>query len=71
MVEVFFYLECIALHRRSPYWGRYITNPANLRFTNKYYSDWNPEFFKKKRPALGHMYWAAWKEYWSPMIIRK
>src|SRR5690606_11571236 len=53
MVEVFFYHERIAMHRRSPDRGSYITNPAHLSSTTKYYSDWNPEFFKKKAARLG------------------
>src|SRR5680860_463007 len=52
-VEVFFYHERIAMHRRSADRGSYITNPAHLSSTHKYYSDWNPEFFKKKAARLG------------------
>lgn len=52
-VEVFFYHERIAMHRRGADRGSYITNPAHLSSTHKYYSDWNPEFFKKKAARLG------------------
>jgi transposase len=53
MVEVYFYQERIALHQRNGAKGSYITNTAHLSSTHKFYSDWNPEFFKKKAAPHG------------------
>lgn len=53
MIEVYFYQERIALHQRNGSKGSYITNTAHLSSTHKFYSDWNPEFFKKKAAPHG------------------
>ena len=46
-VEVYYNHERIALHRRNPFTGIYITNKDHLSSTHKAYSDWSPEYFKK------------------------
>lgn len=51
-VEVFYNQERIAIHQRNLTKGSYITNTDHLSSTHKFYSDWNPEFFKRK--ALLH-----------------
>ncbi|MGM1055909.1 MAG: IS21 family transposase, partial [Bacteroidota bacterium] len=53
MIEIYFYQERIALHPRNGAKGSYITNTAHLSSTHKFYSDWNPEFFKKKAAPHG------------------
>src|SRR5690606_27822614 len=52
-IEVFYYHERIALHQRNPVKGSYITNTDHLSSTHKFYSDWNPEFFKNKASRHG------------------
>ncbi|HRN57054.1 MAG TPA: IS21 family transposase [Agriterribacter sp.] len=52
-VEVFFRHERIALHRRNPAKGSYITNKDHLSSTHRFYSDWSPEFFLKKAAPHG------------------
>jgi transposase len=51
-VEIFYNHERIALHQRNLNKGSYITNTDHLSSTHKFYSDWSPEFFRKK--ALPH-----------------
>jgi hypothetical protein len=51
-VEVFYNHERIALHQRNLNKGSYITNNDHLSSTHKFYSEWCPEFFRKK--ALPH-----------------
>ncbi len=46
-VEVYYDHERIALHRRNPSKGIYITNKEHLSSTHKAYSDWSPGYFKK------------------------
>ena len=46
-VEVYFYHERIALHKRNPSMGAYNTNKAHLSSTHKDYTDWSPEYFEK------------------------
>jgi len=46
-VEVYFYHERIALHRRNPSMGAYNTKKTHLSSTHKDYSDWSPEYFEK------------------------
>jgi hypothetical protein len=46
-VEVYFYHERIAIHKRNPSKGVYITNKDHLSSTHKFYSNWSPEYFKK------------------------
>ena len=52
-VEVFYSHERIALHRRNLTKGSYITNTDHLSSTHRFYSEWNPEFFKKKAQPHG------------------
>ncbi len=52
-VEVFYSHERIALHRRNLIKGSYITNTDHLSSTHRFYSEWNPEFFKKKAQPHG------------------
>lgn len=52
-VEVFYNQERIAMHQRNLARGSYITNTDHLSSTHKFYSDWNPEFFKKKAVQHG------------------
>lgn len=52
-IEVFYYHERIALHQRNPAKRSYITNTDHLSSTHKFYSDWNPEFFKNKASRHG------------------
>lgn len=47
-VEVFYNNQRIAMHRRHLGRGNYITDKEHLSSTHKFYSDWSPEFFKKK-----------------------
>ncbi len=53
MVGVYFYQERIALHQRNGAKGSYITNTAHLNSTHKFYSEGNPQFFKKKAALHG------------------
>lgn len=53
MIEVYFYHERIALHPRTGAKGSYITITEHLSSTHKFYSDWSPEFFKKKAAHHG------------------
>lgn len=52
-VEVFYNYERIAIHQRNLTKGSYVTNTEHLSSTHKFYSDWNPEFFKKKAAPHG------------------
>jgi hypothetical protein len=52
-VEVYFYHERIASHKRNNTKGSYNTNKDHLSSTHKYYSDWSPDFFLKKAAPLG------------------
>ena len=53
LVEVYYHYQRIALHQRNPSKGSYNTNKEHLSSTHKYYSDWSPEFFKKKAALHG------------------
>jgi transposase len=53
MVEVFYNHERIACHRRNPAPGVYITNEDHLSSTHKAYSQWSPDYFKKKASRHG------------------
>lgn len=53
MIEVYYNQERIAIHQRSLAQGSYITNTEHLSSTHKFYSDWNPEFFKRKAATHG------------------
>lgn len=52
-VEVYYNHQRIALHPRNLSKGSYITNTDHLSSTHKFYSDWNPEFFKRKAATHG------------------
>lgn len=52
-VEVFHNQQRIALHRRGPAKGSYITDKDHLSSTHRFYSDWSPEFFKRKAAPHG------------------
>ncbi len=52
-VEVYHYHERIALHKRNPSKGIYITNKTHLSSTHKDYTDWSPEYFKKMAARHG------------------
>lgn len=52
-VEVFYNQERIALHQRNPTRGSYNTNKDHLSSTHRFYSDWSPEFFRKKAALHG------------------
>ena len=53
MVEVYYHQHRIALHKRNPAKGAYVTNKQYLSSTHKYYSDWSPDFFKRKAAVHG------------------
>ena len=46
-VEVYYNHERIAIHKRNISMGIYNTNKEHLGSTQKAYTDWNPEYFKK------------------------
>jgi transposase len=52
-VAVYYNHLRIALYSRNPSRGSYITNKDHLNSTHKNYSEWSPEFFKKKATAHG------------------
>lgn len=52
-IEVYYYQQRIASHHRNPVKGAYITNKDHLRSTHKAYSDWSPDFFRKKASRYG------------------
>lgn len=52
-VEVYFYHERIALHKRAIEQGIYTTNKDHLSSTHRKYADWSPEFFKQKAKQHG------------------
>ncbi len=52
-VEVYFLQERIALHKRNPSKGLYITNKEHLSSTHKFYADWSPDFFRKMAKKHG------------------
>ena len=53
MVEVYYNHERIALHRRNPSMGIYITNKDHLSSEHKAVTEWSPEYFKSKAAPLG------------------
>lgn len=53
LVEVFHNQQRIAIHQRKLSKGSYVTNTDHLSSTHKFYSDWNPEFFRKKAAVHG------------------
>lgn len=53
MVEVYYNHQRIALHKRNFSKGSYITNKEHLSSTHKGYTDWSPEYFKKKAAPHG------------------
>lgn len=52
-VEVYFYHDRIAVHKRNPSKGIYITNKEHLSSTHKAYTDWSPDYFKKMATKHG------------------
>lgn len=52
-VEVFYNHQRIAFHQRNSVKGSYNTDQDHLSSTHKFYSDWNPDFFKEKAAAHG------------------
>ena len=54
MVEVYYNHQRIASHARNPSKGSYNTNKDHLSSTHKHYSEWSPEFFKKKAATHGN-----------------
>lgn len=53
-VEVYFYHERIALHRRNGSKGVYVTNKEHLSSSHRAYTEWSPEYFKKMAKKHGH-----------------
>lgn len=52
-VEVYFNHERIALHKRNPTKGAYITNKTHLSSAHQAYSEWSPDYFKTKAARHG------------------
>jgi transposase len=52
-VEVYYNHERIALHKRNPAKGIYITNKSHLSSFHQAYSEWSPDYFKKKAAKHG------------------
>lgn len=52
-IEVYHYHQRIASHHRNPVKGAYITNKDHLSSTHRAYSDWSPDFFRKKASRHG------------------
>jgi hypothetical protein len=52
-IEVYHYHNRIALHRRNPSKGIYITNNSHLRSTHQDYIDWSPDYFKNMAARHG------------------
>ncbi|HYX06995.1 MAG TPA: IS21 family transposase [Bacteroidales bacterium] len=53
-VEVYYNHERIALHKRNPEKGIYITNREHLSSSHQAYVDWSPEYFMKMATKHGH-----------------
>ncbi len=53
-VEVYFYHDRIAFHKRNISKGIYITNKEHLSSSHKAYSQWSPDYFKKMAAKHGH-----------------
>lgn len=53
VVEVYYNYERIAIHKRNPVKGCYISNKEHLSSTHKAYSDWNPDYFREKAAKHG------------------
>nr|WP_236973134.1 IS21 family transposase [Membranihabitans marinus] len=51
-IEVYYNHQRIALHKRNPSTGIYITNKNHLSSTHKAFTKWSPEYFRKQ--ALPH-----------------
>jgi transposase len=47
VVEIYYNYERLAIHSRSKSKYHYTTDPEHLASTHKFYSEWNPERFKK------------------------
>jgi transposase len=53
-VEVYFYHERIAFHKRNPAMGIYNTNKEHLSSSHKAYTEWSPDYFKNKAAKHGN-----------------
>jgi len=53
VVEIYFNHQRIALHRRNPVRGSYNTNREHLSSSHQGYTDWSPEYFRKKAAPHG------------------
>ncbi|HYQ59078.1 MAG TPA: IS21 family transposase, partial [Draconibacterium sp.] len=53
-VEVYFYHDRIALHKRVPTKGMYITTKDHLSSSHQAYCEWSPEYFIKMAAKHGH-----------------
>ncbi len=47
IVEVYYNHQRIAIHKRNPASGIYITNKEHLSSTHKAYTEWSPDYFKQ------------------------
>jgi len=52
-VEVFFNHQRIASHHRNGIQGTYVTTKDHLSSSHRAYTEWSPDFFKKKASCLG------------------
>lgn len=52
-VEIYFYHERIAFHKRNPAMGVYNTDKEHLSSSHKAYSEWSPDYFKNKAAKHG------------------
>lgn len=53
-IEVYFHHQRIALHKRNPSKGIYITNKDHLSSSHRAYSEWNPGYFRAMASKHGH-----------------
>lgn len=52
-VEVFYFNERIAFHKRNMQRGTYNTIDSHLSSTHKVYKDWSPDYFRKMAAPIG------------------
>jgi len=52
-VEVYYNHERIALHKRNPSKGVYITNKEHMSSSHQHYISWSPDFFRNKAAEHG------------------
>lgn len=53
LVEIYYNHNRITSHERNPLKGTYITNEDHLSSTHRAYSQWSPEYFKKRAGKHG------------------